>query len=100
MATSKIQKQYIVEWVTGGTIEIAKETYGSITIDISKTGYKAIGIVGVNKSTYTGDQVAPVCITNYRISTADPTQCSVTLYNPMASKRTPKVSVGVLYEKA
>ena len=100
MATSKIQKQYIVEWVTGGTIEIAKETYGTITIDIGKTGYEAIGIVGVNKATYTGDSVAPVCIANYRISTTDSTKCSVILYNPMASKRTPKVSVGVLYEKA
>ena len=68
--------------------------------NFGKTGYKAIGIVGVNKATYTGDSVAPVCITNFRISTTDPTQCSVILFNPMASKRTPRVSVGVLYEKA
>ena len=86
--------EFIVETVPVASGTISAATAENFTVSVSKTGYTAIGIVGVQKS---GQNYGTVAISRFY---TDGTNAYVSIYNNYSSARTYSVSVDVLYQKA
>ena len=86
--------EFIVETVPVANGTISAATAENLTVSVSKTGYTAIGIVGVQKS---GQNYGTVAISRFY---TDGTNAYVSIYNNYSSARTYSVSVDVLYQKA
>lgn len=97
MASSKIQKQYIVDSVTSSatTIEATKPAY--ITVDATKAGYKPIGIVGISKTIVGTGVVNYITLTAFYVNGNNIT---TGWHNDSAVDRTIIVTCAVLYEKS
>ena len=86
--------EFMIETVTVASGTIAAGAAENLNASVTKSGYTAIGIVGVQKS---GQSYGTVSISRFY---TDGTLAYVSIYNNYSSARTYTVSVDVLYQKA
>lgn len=91
--SERASEGFIVENVEVASGTIAAGDAENLSVDVTKTGYTPIGIVGVHK---TGQSYGYVSISRFYAST---TTAYVSIYNNYSSARTYTVSVDVLYQK-
>lgn len=91
--SERASEGFIVENVEVASGTIAAGDAENLSVDVSKTGYTAIGIVGVHK---TGQSYGYVSISRFY---TDGTNAYVSIYNNYSSARTYTVAVDVLYQK-
>ena len=96
MASSKIQKQYIVDSVTSPEVTVETTKTATITADASKTGYKPIGIVGISKAIVGTGVTSYITLTAFYVNGDNVT---ATWHNDSAVDRKITVTFRVLYEK-
>lgn len=97
MASSNIQKQYIVEAVTSSAVTVEATKPVTITANAAKTGYKPIGIVGISKVIVGAGVVSYVTLTGFYVNGDNVT---TTWHNDSSVDRTITVTCAVLYEKS
>ena len=98
MASSVIKKQYVTGLATVTGVTVAKDNgIATATIDVTKSGYTAIGVVKISKS---GTGNGGIVITAFGIKAGDANSATVGLLNPTSTDRTISVSVAVLYERS
>ena len=88
--------EFIVENKSIASGSISPGVSENFSVDVSKTGYVPIGIVGVRK---TGQSYGTVSISRFNID-VDVKTAYVSIYNNNASTRTYTVSIDVLYQKS
>lgn len=98
MATSKIQKQYIVDEVESGNVAANKTAGCNASVSAVKTGYKPIGILSIRKTVVGSGNVTAVLLSSYSLTSEG--VASATFYNTSANDRTMKVTFTILYEKS
>ena len=98
MATSKIQKQYIVDNVETANVSVAKTAGATASVSVTKTGYKPIGILSIRKTVVGSGNVTAVLLSSYSLT--DSGTASATFYNTSVNDRTMKVTFTILYEKS
>lgn len=94
MASTIIRKQYTTEAVRSESLKLAGNTYGSVTIDVSKSGYTPIGVIGSRNTGASSGYAAP---SHFQFSGNNLT---VGLVNTRSSSLTITVVVTVLYERS
>lgn len=97
MASSKIQKQYIVDSVTSSSVTIEATKPATITVSAAKTGYKPIGIVGISKNIVGTGVTSFITLTGFYVNGDNVTTL---WHNDSAVDRTMTVICAVLYEKS
>lgn len=98
MATSTIPKQYIVDTVTAPAITVTKGGVGTVTVSASKTGYKPIGILAINKAIVGSGVTNYIVVSNYYISSSE--EARATFYNAGEVDRKFTTIFTILYEKS
>ena len=84
--------RYINESKSSSSISVAANTTATVTIDIAKSGYTPIGIVGI----YAADTDV-LAIHEFFLGTA--TTATVILRNTYSAARTTSIRVAILYRK-
>lgn len=96
MATSKISMNFIVENVNFGSATVATSGGWDYEKSLTKSGYKAVGIVGIQKSG-SGQGACPLA----RFSVdANAQTGQISIFNSSGSARTIGVTADILYVKA
>lgn len=94
MAVSTIQKMFTTEWKFGTQKSLPAGGRDTFTVDVSKTGYTPVGILGVLLS---GNRTALGDLNTFSISG---TTASVVIHNEDTQANTWGATVLVLYQKS